>query len=40
MRDGYLIPIKMLINTIQWVGVFIAFRWLLKMIDQARDSPV
>jgi hypothetical protein len=38
MRDGYLIPIKMLINTVQWIGVFIAFRWLLKMLASARNS--
>jgi hypothetical protein len=37
MRDGYLIPIKMLINTVQWIGVFIAFRWFLKLLASARN---
>jgi len=32
MRDGYLIPIKMFVNTIQWVMILIATRWFLRII--------
>jgi hypothetical protein len=32
MRDGYLIPMKMLINTIEWILILIACRSMLKLL--------
>jgi hypothetical protein len=39
MRDGYLIPIKMLINSLQIVCILIVWRSLLRVSQSALNTP-
>lgn len=37
MRDGYVIPMKMLLNTLEWVAVFMMARALIRAIARKRS---
>ncbi|HZQ42558.1 MAG TPA: hypothetical protein VFA99_04870 [Acidobacteriaceae bacterium] len=39
MRDEYLIPMKMFINTIQWIVILITCRWFCRMIGSENPGP-